>query len=120
MKTIKLIEIKKLPLNQDRKYKYVAIFEVDSKIKSTRFGAKGYSDYTIHKDEERRNRYINRHIRDLKTNDPTRAGYLSMYIIWNLPSFEKSVIDYKKRLNTYNKTGIFPLNIKNFPDKIIV
>ena len=29
--------------------------------KTIPFGAKGMSDYTIHKDEERKQRYINRH-----------------------------------------------------------
>jgi hypothetical protein len=34
---------------------------------------------------------------DLKTNNPMRAGYLSLYILWNLPSLKASIEDYKKR-----------------------
>ena len=71
------------------------------------------SDYTIHKDIERRNRYIKRHKKDLRTNDPTRAGYLSMYILWNKKSYKASLNDFKSRLNKYNKTGKFPKAITN-------
>lgn len=110
---IKLLSIKKLKTG---KKKYIAEFQIMSKNgkkrkKSTKFGAKGMSDYTIHKDKQRRERYISRHKKDLRTKDPTRAGYLSMYILWNKPSFKSSVADYKKRLNSYNKNGKFPLAI---------
>jgi hypothetical protein len=108
MENIKLINTKKL---RSSKYKYEFTFLVNGKTKVTKFGASGYSDYTVHKDIERRNRYINRHWKDLKTNDPTRPGYLSMYILWNFPNYEKSLIDYKKRLNIFNKTGIFKTEI---------
>ena len=35
-----------------------------------------------------------------------------MYILWNYKSYDKSLNDYKKRLETFNKTGKFPKNIK--------
>jgi hypothetical protein len=89
-----------------------ATFNIDDKKHTTDFGAAGMSDYTLHHDKERRSRYITRHIKDLRTNDPTRAGYLSMYILWNKPSVKGSIIDYKKRLTIYNKTGKFPEKIK--------
>lgn len=108
---IELIQL--IKLNSGKK-KYKAIFNINGKKKSTTFGARGYSDYTIHKDINRRNRYIARHLVDLKTKDPTRAGYLSMYIIWNYPTVEQSVVDYKKRLKVYNDTGVFPTKIKNY------
>jgi hypothetical protein len=110
---IKLLSVK--PLKSGQK-KYVAEFEITTKDgkkrkKSTKFGAKGMSDYTIHKDKERRNRYIKRHTKDLRTNDPTRAGFLSMYVLWNKKSYKSSLADYNRRLNTYNKTGKFPKSI---------
>ena len=77
----------------------------------TDFGAAGMSDFTKHKDRERRGRYIKRHIKDLRTNDPTRAGYLSMYVLWNKPTLQPSIADYKKRLSVYNRTGRFPTKI---------
>ena len=110
---IKLLSIK--PLKSSPK-KYIAEFEITrengkTSKRTTKFGAKGMSDYTIHKDTERRNRYIKRHTKDLRTNDPTRAGYLSMYILWNKKTFKASLADYKRRLNAYNKTGKFPKSI---------
>ncbi len=38
--------------------KYYIITEKNKKVY---FGASGYSDFTIHKDEARKQRYINRH-----------------------------------------------------------
>ena len=110
---IKLLSIKKLKSGPK---KYIAEFEIITKDgkkrkKNTKFGAKGMSDYTIHKDTERRNRYIKRHTKDLRTNDPTRAGFLSMYILWNKKSYKSSLIDYKRRLNAYNRTGKFSKSI---------
>jgi len=71
----------------------------DGRKKTTSFGLKGASDYTIHGDLERRNRYRDRHAKDLETNDPTRAGYLSYYVLWNLPSLSASIADYRKRFH---------------------
>ena len=42
----------------DSRYKYLIITAQGKKV---RFGAKGYEDFTIHKDEERKQRYIKRH-----------------------------------------------------------
>ena len=111
---VELLSIKKL--KGDEK-KYEAVFLVNGKQKVQKFGAEGMSDYTIHKDIERRNRYISRHSKDLDTGDPTRAGYLSMFILWNKPSFRKSVEDYKTRLKIYNKTGNFPVSIEGYSKK---
>jgi len=69
------------------------------------------SDFTIHKDKERRERYISRHKKDLKTKDPMKPGYLSMFILWNKPSLRASLADYKRRLGVYNRTGKFPIKI---------
>lgn len=64
----------------------------------THFGAKGYSDYTIHKDPERKQRYIDRHSKEDWSN-PKTAGTLSRYILWNLPTLQASIRDFKKRFN---------------------
>lgn len=83
----------------DGKHKYVAEFEVNGKKKKTSFGAKGYQDYLEHHDDERKARYLKRHQKDLKTNNPLRAGYLSYYILWNKPTLEESIADYKNRFH---------------------
>ena len=60
----------------------MAVFDNDGRTKTTHFGAKGMDDYTITHDKEQRARYRERHAKDLKTGDPTRAGYLSYEILW--------------------------------------
>ena len=66
---------------------------------TTHFGAKGMSDYTIHKDIERKKRYIDRHIKNENWNDPTTPGALSRWILWNLPTLKDSIKDFKKRFD---------------------
>jgi hypothetical protein len=61
-------------------HKWVAEFKDGT---HTKFGATGYEDYTMAPhDRERRERYRTRHKKDLETNDPKRAGYLSYYLLW--------------------------------------
>jgi hypothetical protein len=81
--------------------KYVAIFtKDDGKIKKTYFGSAGMDDYTITKDKEQRKRYRSRHAKDLDTKDPTRAGYLSFYLLWgDSTSLRENIKNYKKRFN---------------------
>ena len=79
--------------------KYAAFFVIDKKIKIVHFGGKGFSDYTKHKDPERKKRYIIRHRKNENWKDPTTAGALSRWVLWNLPSFRESVKDYKRRFN---------------------
>ena len=81
--------------------KWRAVFSIDGKEKTTDFGFKNpkdpKNDYTLNKDKERRERYRVRHKKDLKTNDPTRAGYLSYYLLWgDSTSLRKNIQDYKK------------------------
>jgi hypothetical protein len=88
---LKLIKIVKSP---NKKKKYRAYF---SNGKHTDFGATGYSDFTKHKDPERKKRYMDRHRKRENWKSPTTAGALSLYILWNKPSFRGSVSDYKRR-----------------------
>jgi len=106
-----MIKVKSFKKLKGSSKKYEITFEKNDKMYTRKFGAAGMSDYTIHKDKERRERYISRHKKDLRTNDPMKPGYLSMYILWNKPSVKASLADYKRRLNSFNKTGKFPKNI---------
>ena len=102
--------------------KYKATFTIHKNGKTTQkttyFGYPSRkdpkNDYTRHKNKNRRNKYIWRHMKDTRTGDPTRAGYLSLYVLWNKPTLKSSIVDYKKRLNKYNRTGKFPLNITGY------
>ena len=80
----------------DGKHKYYIITSSGRKIY---FGAKGYSDYTIHKDPERKQRYIERHKEKenwMKSGIDT-AGFWSRWLLWNKPTIETSYNDIKKR-----------------------
>ena len=81
--------------------KLMAIFTKDNgRTKTTHFGQKSADDYTITKDKEQRARYRSRHKKDLKTNDPTRAGHLAMFILWgDSTSRSANISAYKKRFN---------------------
>ena len=102
---INLISIKKS--NKTGK-KLMATFETNGRRKVIHFGSAGMSDYTKHKDKKRKLRYIKRHSKDLGTGNPSRAGYLSMFVLWNKISLQASIRDYRRRLNVYNHTGKFP------------
>ncbi len=68
------------------------------RVKTTPFGAAGMDDYTITKNKEQRARYRQRHAKDLKTKDKTRAGYLSYYILWgNSTSKRANIAAFKRR-----------------------
>lgn len=69
------------------------------KTKHTDFGAAGMDDYTKTHDKEQRERYRERHKKDLDTDDPTRAGFLSYYLLWNKPTLAESVRKYKSKFN---------------------
>lgn len=94
---IKLLKVEKA---NDGVHKYTAYFLVNGKEKHTSFGALGYEDYTLHGDRERMHRYNFRHKKDLRTNDPTARGYLSIFILWNKPTLQASIDDYKRRLKS--------------------
>ena len=79
--------------------KYVALFNIDGKKKTTHFGQAGADDYTITKDEEQKKRYLDRHRANENWNDPLTAGALSRWILWNKPSITDSIASYKKRFN---------------------
>ena len=78
----------------------MAIFYKDKKkIKTTHFGAAGMSDYTKHKNETRKKRYMSRHRKRENWNNYMSAGSLSRYILWNKPTLKASVKDYEKKHN---------------------
>jgi len=94
---MKLLEIVKSN-RQGKKWK--AVFQVGDRTKTTHFGAEGMEDYTQHHDKERRQRYRERHEKDLRTDDPTRAGFLSYYILWgNSINMDTNIREYKRKFN---------------------
>jgi len=80
----------------------MAIFtdEKTGRKKTTHFGDASLAHYTSGATKEQRTRYRARHKKDLQTNDPKRAGFLSYYILWGeSKSLRENVKSYKKRFN---------------------
>ena len=71
----------------------------NGRTKTTHFGASGMSDFTKNHSEMRKNLYIARHSANENFNDPTSAGALSRWILWNKPTVSASIADYKRRFN---------------------
>ena len=70
--------------------------------KSIHFGAKGASDFTIHKDPERKQRYLNRHSKNEDWNNPMSAAFYATNILWNKPTIVESVRDTNRRFHNLN------------------
>lgn len=88
----------------NKKYKIV-IRDDNNRSKTIYFGASGYEDYTIHKNDERKRRYIQRHSKREYWNNPRTPGFYSRWILWNKKTINASIKDVKKR---------FRINITNY------
>ena len=93
---MKLISIEK---STKPEKKLMATFETDTgRKRTTHFGQAGADDYTLTHDKEQRQRYRIRHLKDLKSNDPTKAGFLSWHILWgNSTDIDTNISTYKKK-----------------------
>ena len=64
------------------------------------FGNSDDSDFTKHKDEERKQNYIKRHTNEDHTKSGVKtAGFMSRFILWNKPTITASINDTNKRFN---------------------
>jgi hypothetical protein len=91
MKTIDLYKSKR----KDKKWMVV----VDNK--KIHFGAKGYSDYTKHKDPDRKKRYIARHKarENWKKSGIKTAGFWSRWLLWGEPTLRDSINEIERKFN---------------------
>jgi Family of unknown function (DUF5754) len=77
---IKLLSIE--PSDKPEK-RFVATFRMpNGRKKTTHFGSKNGSTYIDHGDKILKELYWKRHMYDFETGDPTRAGYLSAWLLW--------------------------------------
>ena len=74
-------------------------FEVEMDGKTIHFGAKGYSDYTRHGDEARKERYLKRHepTEDWSKSGIETPGFWARHILWAEPSIEQSARKVRER-----------------------
>ena len=84
------------PYKSDKPEKKYYIITKDNK--RVYFGAAGYSDFTLHKDEARKLRYIKRHNNeDWSKSGIDTAGFWSRWLLWHKPTIKESYEDIKKR-----------------------
>lgn len=65
--------------------------------KTIHFGAAGMSDYTIHKDPQRKQRYLDRHRKREDWSKVDSAGFMSRNLLWNKPTLKESIADLNAR-----------------------
>lgn len=63
------------------------------RVKKTYFGATGYEDYTMHKDDERKDRYLSRHKANEDYTNIYSPGALSKFLLWNKKTLPASIKD---------------------------
>jgi len=92
-------------LSKKKKYRMVFTTKTGNALGYTDFGFKGMSDFSLHKDEERKNRFLTRFRRLIEKNkdDPTSAMTLSTYILWNRKTIKESFKDYLKHFGLHGK-----------------
>ena len=74
---------------------------IDDKKGNTKiisFGQSGYSDYTKHKDPERKERYIARHSKeDWSKSNIDSPAWMSRFILWEKPSLKGAIDNANKK-----------------------
>ena len=79
--------------------KYQAVFTDGDFKKTVHYGQKGAQDYTVHHDDERKARYINRHKVREQWDDYMSAGALSYHILWSEKHIGDAIRKYRQRFN---------------------
>jgi len=100
---MKLLEI--VPAH-DGVHKYKAVFLKDSGRKqTTKFGAEGYKDFIQYNKEdkdlaaEHKSLYLSRHRKTEHWDQPMTAGALSRWVLWNEPTLQSSIADFRRRFS---------------------
>ena len=98
---VKLVSIQK---SSKAGKKMMATFDVNGRTRVVHFGSSANKDFTIYyktqgkeKADKMRNAYIARHKVNEKWNDPTSAGALSRYVLWEAPTIAGGIRAYKSR-----------------------
>ena len=88
---------KYFPYKSDRPDKKYFIITNDNK--KIYFGQASASDFTLHKDEARKQRYINRHKKNENWNNKDTAGFWSRWLLWEKQTIKESYDNIKKKFN---------------------
>jgi len=84
------------PYKSDKPNKKFYIITNDNK--KVYFGQASASDFTIHKDESRKLRYIKRHQDRENWDDFNTAGAWSRFLLWEEPNIKDAYEKIKKKL----------------------
>ena len=87
--------------SKNKNKKFDAVIDGKKKIS---FGQAGASDFTQHKDKDRKGRYIDRHRKNEKwgKDGVETAGFYSRWVTWHMPTVEASVKDLNKKFKDIN------------------
>ena len=83
--------------NKDKKYDA----RIDNK-RTVSFGSAGMSDFTKHKDPERKQRYLKRHKKNENPNDHNTASFYATNLLWNKPTLTESIKDTNNKFKNIN------------------
>ena len=87
----------KMRRSSDANKKYTVFLQDGEREHKVRFGARGMSDFTKHRDEARKMLYLKRHAAREDWKDPLTAGFWSRWILWNRPTIAESLADVRRR-----------------------
>lgn len=98
--SVDYIELRTSPI-RGKKWEAKLFNKEGKKLKTVHFGQAGAEDYTIHKDEERKQRYIDRHKarEDWTKSGIDTPGFFSRWLTWNKESISGSIADIESRFN---------------------
>jgi hypothetical protein len=84
---------------KDKKWR--AVFTEGNKQHTVDFGAKFMENFTTHKDDKRKELFLSRFHKLIEKykDDPKAPMTLSAGILWNKPTLEASIRDYKRRFH---------------------
>jgi hypothetical protein len=84
----------------DGTHKWVGVFtDDDGKTRRIAFGAKGYEDYTMHKNPLRKENYLQRHRSREDWTNPMTPGALSRFLLWEVPDIHEAVRRFRRRFS---------------------
>jgi len=88
---------------QDKRFR-MTFYLHDIEQKHTDFGAPGPNTFIDHQDEKRKNNFLNRFSKLIQQeeHDMTSPITLSKYLLWNKPTLEASLKDYKQHFQKTN------------------
>ena len=77
--------------------KFDAVLTTGARTKTVAFGQRGASDFTQHKDDARKQRYIARHRANESWDDPATAGFWARWALWEKPSLREAVSNVERK-----------------------